>query len=139
GNLPINAFGFGGCRSAGSSRSTESWNWVVDRGVLVNANSGERVVPFRMDYLPYSTAQVLRKVARRVALGQFLQIWPSWGTGAFLIAGLVALLCRMFFPNAAHLLPFVWAAPLLSVMVTACLTLRSEEHTSELQSRSDLV
>ena len=78
---------------------------------------------FRMDYLPYSTAQVLRKVARRVALGQFLQIWPPWGAGAFLIAGLVALLCRMFSPNAAHLLPFVWAAPLLSVMVTACLTL----------------
>jgi hypothetical protein len=90
-----------------------------------------------MDYLPYSTAQVLRKVARRVALGQFLQIWPRWGTVAFLIAGLVALLCRMFFPNAAHLLPFIWAVPLLSVIVTLCLTFNRRYSALEIVAIAD--
>jgi hypothetical protein len=90
-----------------------------------------------MDYLPHSIVRVLRKVARRVAVGQFFQIWPRWGTVAFLIAGFIALICRIFFPNGAHLLPFVWAVPVLSVLVTACLTFNRRYNPMEIAAIAD--
>src|SRR5262245_1369171 len=90
-----------------------------------------------MDNLPHSIARLLRKVARRVAIGQFFEIWPSWGTSAFLLAGLVALISRIFFPNAARMLAFVWALPILSVLVAACLTLKRRYSSLQIAAIAD--
>ena len=57
-----------------------------------------------MKDLPASVRPILRRLTRRVAFGLFLEIWPRWAIGSFLIAGTVALVCRMFFEGAAPLL-----------------------------------
>ncbi len=68
-----------------------------------------------MKDLPASVRPILRRLTRRVAVGLFLEIWPRWAIGSFLIAGTVALVCRMFFEGAAPLLPWLWLAPVLSI------------------------
>ncbi|HZI51877.1 MAG TPA: hypothetical protein VFE29_08630, partial [Terriglobia bacterium] len=77
-----------------------------------------------MTDLPVAVRPILRRLARRVALGLFLQIWPRWAIGSFLIAGSVALICRIFFSSAAPFLPLLWLAPVLSVIPVVILCIR---------------
>jgi hypothetical protein len=90
-----------------------------------------------MDHLPVPIPSLLRKVARRIALGQFFQTWPRWGTAAFLLSGLVALVCRIFFPKAATLLPWLWGVPVLSLVVAAVLTFERRYSSLEIAAITD--
>jgi len=67
-----------------------------------------------MNNLPSPVQSTLHRLQRRIAVAQFLQIWPSWGIAAFLLAGSVVLVSKIFFPQAAGLLVWLWFLPFLS-------------------------
>jgi hypothetical protein len=69
-----------------------------------------------MNELPLSVRPALRRLSRRLAVGLFLDVWPVWATGSLFLAGLVALVCRMFVPGAAPRLHWLWLAPLLTTL-----------------------
>jgi hypothetical protein len=60
--------------------------------------------------------KTLRRFARRVAIGQFLDIWPFWAACSLLAAGLAVLICRVFFAEAASFLPWLWMAPFAALI-----------------------
>src|SRR5262245_16824162 len=63
--------------------------------------------------LPASMERTLKRLQRRVAIGQFFEIWPSWAVISLMAAGLVALICRVFAPSASSSLPWLFFAPLV--------------------------
>ena len=69
-----------------------------------------------MNDMPVSVRPALRRLARRLAIGLFLDVWPPWAVASLLLAGLVALVCRMFVARAASSLPWLWLAPLLTAL-----------------------
>ncbi len=69
-----------------------------------------------MNDMPVSVRPALRRLARRLAIGLFLDVWPSWAVASLLLAGLVALVCRMFVPGAASRLHWLWLAPVLTAL-----------------------
>jgi hypothetical protein len=69
-----------------------------------------------MNEMPVLVRPALRRLARRLAIGLFLDVWPTWTVASLLLAGLVALVCRLLFFSAASILHWLWLAPLL----TAC-------------------
>src|SRR5687767_804529 len=66
--------------------------------------------------MPVTVRPALRRLARRLAIGQFLDVWPRWAVGSLLAAGVVAVACRMFFAGAASMLHWLWLAPLLTAL-----------------------
>lgn len=71
-----------------------------------------------MNQLPASVPPILRRLSRRLATGVFFDVWPAWTAGSLLVAGLVALACRLFSPGAAPYLPWLWLAPILTLAPT---------------------
>jgi hypothetical protein len=90
-----------------------------------------------MKYLPASVRPILRRLTRRVGLGLFLEIWPRWAIGSFLIAGTVALICRMFLEGAASFLPWLWLAPVLSIFPVTLLCIRRAYRPAEIVALAD--
>ena len=90
-----------------------------------------------MTDLPVSVQPVLRRLARRVAIGLFLEIWPRWAIGSFLIAGSIALVCRIFFSSADPFLPLLWLAPVLSIIPVVILCIRRAYRPSEIAAIAD--
>ena len=70
----------------------------------------------QMNEMPVSVQPALRRLARRLAIGLFLDVWPAWAVASLLLAGLVALVCRLFVPGAASSLHWLWLAPLLTAL-----------------------
>ncbi len=66
-----------------------------------------------MHDMPPSVRPALRRLSRRLALGVFLDIWPAWAVASLLVAGIIALGCRMFLPGAASYLRWFWLAPVI--------------------------
>lgn len=66
--------------------------------------------------MPASVRPLLRRLGRRLAIGLFVDIWPTWAGASLLLAGTVALVCRMFFAGAAPRLPWLWLAPILAAI-----------------------
>src|SRR5689334_15542790 len=78
-----------------------------------------------MTDLPVPIRRRLRRLARRLALGLFLDTWPRWAAGGLLIAGLAALACRMLLPSASPYLRWLWiVAPLAIVPASILCRLR---------------
>jgi hypothetical protein len=69
-----------------------------------------------MKELPASVRPVLRRLARRLAIGLFLEVWPPWAAASLLLVGVTALVCRLFVPSAASALPWLWLAPLVTAV-----------------------
>ncbi|HEX5110410.1 MAG TPA: hypothetical protein VFV95_18295 [Vicinamibacterales bacterium] len=69
-----------------------------------------------MDHLPVAVRSALRRLARRLAVGVFLDVWPPWAVGSLLLAGVVALVCRLLVPAAAPVLAWLWLAPILAAL-----------------------
>ena len=59
-------------------------------------------IPATIDDMPESVRPALRRLARRLALGVFLDAWPAWAAVSLLAAGSLVLICRLFFPAAAR-------------------------------------
>ena len=76
----------------------------------------DRLPRCQMTEMPVSVRIALRRLARRLALGLFLDVWPAWAAASLLLAGLVALVCRLFLPGAAPSLHWLWLAPALAVI-----------------------
>ena len=66
--------------------------------------------------MPVTVRPALRRLARRLAIGLFLDVWPRWAVGSLIVAGVVALGCRMFVAGAASMLHWLWLAPLLTAL-----------------------
>ncbi len=66
--------------------------------------------------MPVTVDGALRRLARRLAIGLFLDVWPAWAAASLLLAGLVTLVCRVFFPAASPRLPWLWLAPVLAAL-----------------------
>src|SRR5688572_5669322 len=66
--------------------------------------------------MPVSVRPALRRLARRLAIGLFLEVWPAWAVASLLLAGFVALACRLFFPAAGSSLHWLWLAPVLTAI-----------------------
>src|SRR6476660_5988547 len=90
-----------------------------------------------MGDLPDSVRRSLRRLTRRVAIGFFLETWPRWAVGSLLIAGTIALLCRIFLSSAAPFLPWLGIAPLLSAIPVIYLCVRGAYRPSELAALAD--
>jgi hypothetical protein len=69
-----------------------------------------------MNEMPVSVRPALRRLARRLAIGLFLDVWPKWAVGSLLVGGLAALVCRMFVARAAASLHWLWLAPVLAAV-----------------------
>jgi hypothetical protein len=65
----------------------------------------------RTNDIPVPLRPRLGRLARRLVLGLFLERWSPWAAASLLVAGVVALACRMFVPAAAPYLPWLWLAP----------------------------
>jgi hypothetical protein len=90
-----------------------------------------------MTDLPASVRPLLRRLTRRLAIGLFLEIWPRWAIGSLLIAGTTALVCRIFFSGAAAFLPWLWLAPVLSIVPVVILCIRRAYRPSEIAALAD--
>jgi len=69
-----------------------------------------------MRNLPDPVRSVLRRLRSRLAIGLFLDFWPRWAISGLLIAGAIALACRLWFPRSAFGLPLLWIAPAIAVI-----------------------
>jgi len=69
-----------------------------------------------MHEMPASVRPVLRRLARRLTVGLFVEVWPPWAVASLLGAGLVVLICRMFFAGAAPYVHWLWLAPVLTTL-----------------------
>ena len=90
-----------------------------------------------MKDLPAAVRPILRRLTRRVALGLFLEIWPRWAIGSFLIAGTVALVCRMFFDGRGSPSPWLWIAPVLATLPVIYLCVRRAYRPAEIVALAD--
>jgi cell division protein FtsB len=90
-----------------------------------------------MTDLPASIAPLLRRLTRRIAVGQFLEVWPRWATASLLIAGTLALISRIFFASAGFLLPWLWLAPLLATIPAILFCLRRAYRPAEVAALAD--
>jgi hypothetical protein len=79
----------------------------------------------------------LRRLARRLAIGLFLEVWPAWAVGSLLLAGLAALICRMFLPGAAPRLHWLWLAPVLAVLPALVICVRRAYRPAEVAALAD--
>lgn len=66
--------------------------------------------------MPVSVQRALRRLSRRLAIGLFLDVWPAWAAVSLLAAGLIVLICRLWVPDAAPHLPWLWLAPVLAAL-----------------------
>src|SRR5688572_25237715 len=90
-----------------------------------------------MTHLPASVRPTLRRLSRRITVGLFLEIWPRWAIGSLLIAGTVALVCRIFFSNVASILPWLWLVPALSTIPVLILCARRAYRPAEIAALAD--
>lgn len=81
----------------------------------------------------------LRRLSRRLALGQFLDLWPRWGVVSLFVAGVVALTCRMFVPAAAASLPWLWLAPILAAAPVLFLCYQRAYRPEEVAAIADVL
>ena len=90
-----------------------------------------------MDRMPASVRPVFRRLERRLAIGLFLDLWPTWAIASLLLAGTAAVVCRMFFPGAAPVLPWLWLAPLLTALPVVIVCLRRAYRPGEVAALAD--
>src|SRR6187551_3752128 len=77
--------------------------------------------------MPHPIAHVqpsLTPLRQRLTLGLFLEIWPLWTGVALVLAGTVALVCRMFVPAAAPVLPWLWLLPAVTAVPALVICVR---------------
>jgi len=69
-----------------------------------------------MDQLPVSVQHTLRRLRRRLTFGIFLDHWPRWAAMSLLGAGVIALACRLWFPETRMPLVMLWLAPIIAAI-----------------------
>ena len=79
----------------------------------------------------------LRRLARRLTIGLFLDVWPIWAIVSLIVAGLVALACRLFVPAAAPYLSWLWLAPLVAAVPVFVLCTTRKYRSDEVVAIAD--
>src|SRR5262245_12621482 len=90
-----------------------------------------------MPTMPESVTPALRRLSRRLALGLFLDVCPAWAVGGLLVAGLVALACRLFVPAAAPFLHWLWLMPVAAILPAAFICRRRSYRPGEVVAVAD--
>jgi len=90
-----------------------------------------------MHEMPALVRPVLKRLGRCLALGLFLDIWPAWAIASLLVSGTVALVCRMFFPSASPVLPWLWLAPILTAIPVLVVCVRRAYRPAEVAALAD--
>jgi hypothetical protein len=83
-----------------------------------------------MTHLPVPVRLALRRLARRLTLGVFLDVWPTYAAVGIVVAGLAALVCRLFVPAANPYLWWLWFSP-IAAMVPAWVVCRLRAYTPD--------
>ena len=84
-----------------------------------------------------SVRPLLRRLSRRVAIGLFLEIWPRWAAASLVAGGLIALICRLLFPNMAGILPWLWLAPAIASIPAVVIWRRQRLRPAEIHALAD--
>lgn len=87
--------------------------------------------------VPPSVQQPLKRLGRRLAIGLFLETWPNWAAASLLLAGVVALICRVFVPAAAPFLGWLWLAPFVAAIPVLILGLVRRYQPAEVVAVAD--
>lgn len=91
----------------------------------------------QMNGMPAPVQLPLRRLARRLAIGLFLDRWPIWAAAGLLLAGVIALVCRLFVPAAAPFLVWLWLAPILTALPVLLLCLVRAYRPGEVVALAD--
>lgn len=83
-----------------------------------------------MTDLPVPVRLALRRLARRLTLGVFLDVWPTYAAVGIAVAGLTALVCRLFVPAANPYLWWLCLSP-IAAMVPAWVVSRLRAYTPD--------
>ena len=90
-----------------------------------------------MNDMPASVRPVLRRLARRLTIGLFLDVWPGWAVASLLASGLVVLICRIFFPGAAPHLHWLWLAPVVTALPAVAICVSRAYRPAEVVALAD--
>jgi hypothetical protein len=90
-----------------------------------------------MNVMSPPVRRVLRPLSRRLVLGLFLDVWPAWAAGGLLVAGTLAILCRLVFASFAPALPWLWLAPVLAAGPALAICARRAYSRSQLIAIAD--
>jgi hypothetical protein len=90
-----------------------------------------------MTSVPVPLRPQLRRLARRLTIGLFLDVWPIWAIASVLLAGLFALACRLFVPVAAPYLTWLWLAPLVAAVPVLILCIERKYRPGEVVAIAD--
>ena len=72
-----------------------------------------------MSELPVPIRRRLQRLARRLSLGLFLDVWPRWTAAGLIAAGIATLVCRVLVPRASPYLLWLWSVPALAAIAAA--------------------
>src|SRR3954462_2884320 len=72
-----------------------------------------------MTAMPADARGRLKQLSRRLAAGVFLDAWIPGPIGAPMVAGIAALVCRIFVPAAAGAVRWFRIAPVLAIVPAA--------------------
>jgi hypothetical protein len=87
-----------------------------------------------------TTAQPeLAPLRRRLAVGLFLDIWPVWAAVALVLAGTIAVVCRLSVAAAAPMLPWLWLAPVLVILPVLFTCIRRAYTPAEIAALADVL
>jgi hypothetical protein len=90
-----------------------------------------------MREMPASVRPILRRLQRRLAIGLFVDVWRIWATASVVLAGLVALVCRLLIPDAAAALPWLWLAPVAAALPALVVSLARAYRPAEVVALAD--
>jgi hypothetical protein len=87
--------------------------------------------------MPVTGDVQLRRLARRLAIGLFLDVWPAWAAGSLLVAGVATLICRVFVPAASPHLSWLWLAPAAATLPAALIGYRRSYSSADVVALAD--
>src|SRR6185436_5420809 len=92
-----------------------------------------------MSDLPVPIRRRLHRLARRLSLGLFLDVWPRWTAAGLIAAGVATLACRVLAPRASPYLVWLWIVPAIAAIPAALLCrLRRFRHEDVLAAADSL-
>ena len=79
----------------------------------------------------------LKRLARRLSAGLFLDLWLPWSAAVLVVAGVVVLLCRVLIPAAAGAVRWFWIAPLAAIVPAAAVCWRRRFSSADVIAIAD--